>query len=142
VGRFVRLRGAYFDDAAATAAALVGQGWLRTGDLGSMDEHGYCRVQGRLKDMISPPPACRIWAVIVGHCYFGSPGSAFCLGGSLLERLPCPISAAMNRGSRSSRNWTHAPQQKSHHSITVGTREQHGRRYGTTSTIFRSTSVN
>jgi integrase len=23
-------------------------------------------------------------------------------------------------------NWTHAPQQKSHHSITVGTREQHG----------------
>jgi acyl-CoA synthetase (AMP-forming)/AMP-acid ligase II len=42
----------YFDDAAATAAALVGQGWLRTGDLGNMDDHGYCRVQGRLKDMI------------------------------------------------------------------------------------------
>jgi hypothetical protein len=36
---------------------------------------------------------------------------------------------------------TDAPQQKSHHSITVGTREQHGPRYGTTSTIFRSTSV-
>jgi hypothetical protein len=35
---------------------------------------------------------------------------------------------------------TNAPQQKSHHSIAVGTREQHGRRYGTTSTIFRSTS--
>jgi hypothetical protein len=35
---------------------------------------------------------------------------------------------------------THAPQQRSHHSITVGTREQHGRRYGT-SAIFRSTSV-
>ena len=32
-------------------------------------------------------------------------------------------------------------QQKSHHSTTVGTREQHGRRYGITSTIFRSTSV-
>src|SRR6202047_3405222 len=38
-------------------------------------------------------------------------------------------------------NRTNAPQQKSHHSITVGTREQHGRRYGITSTIFRSTSV-
>jgi fatty-acyl-CoA synthase len=42
----------YFDDPAATAAALDGEGWLMTGDLGSMDEHGYCRVQGRLKDMI------------------------------------------------------------------------------------------
>jgi hypothetical protein len=30
---------------------------------------------------------------------------------------------------------------KPHHSISVGTREQHGRRYGTTSTIFRSTSA-
>jgi hypothetical protein len=27
------------------------------------------------------------------------------------------------------------------HSITVGTREQHGRQYGTTRTIFRSTPV-
>jgi long-subunit acyl-CoA synthetase (AMP-forming) len=27
---------AYFDDPAATAAALDGDGWLRTGDLGSM----------------------------------------------------------------------------------------------------------
>ena len=31
-------------------AAAVG--WLHTGDLGSMDERGYCRVQGRLKEMI------------------------------------------------------------------------------------------
>jgi hypothetical protein len=36
---------------------------------------------------------------------------------------------------------TDAPQKKSHHSITVGTREQQGRRYGITSTIFRSTSA-
>lgn len=42
----------YFDDPAATAAALDGDGWHRTGDLGAMDEQGYCRVQGRLKDMI------------------------------------------------------------------------------------------
>ena len=42
----------YFEDADATAAVLDGDGWLRTGDLGSMDEHGYVRVQGRLKDMI------------------------------------------------------------------------------------------
>ncbi|ASK34416.1 AMP-binding protein [Alloalcanivorax mobilis] len=42
----------YFDDEAATAKALDEDGWLHTGDLGSMDEYGYCRVLGRLKDMI------------------------------------------------------------------------------------------
>ncbi|WP_042446200.1 AMP-binding protein [Azospirillum sp. B510] len=42
----------YFDDPVATAAALDPDGWLHTGDLGSMDVHGYCRIHGRLKDMI------------------------------------------------------------------------------------------
>jgi fatty-acyl-CoA synthase len=42
----------YFENAAATAAALRPDGWLRTGDLGSIDACGYCRIQGRLKDMI------------------------------------------------------------------------------------------
>ena len=36
----------------ATAKALDAEGWLHTGDLGSMDGGGYCRIQGRLKDMI------------------------------------------------------------------------------------------
>ena len=36
----------------ATRRVLGDDGWLHTGDLGSIDEHGYCRVQGRLKDMI------------------------------------------------------------------------------------------
>lgn len=42
----------YFDNPKATAAAIDAEGWLHTGDIGSLDEHGYCRVQGRLKDMI------------------------------------------------------------------------------------------
>jgi fatty-acyl-CoA synthase len=42
----------YFDDVAATAAAIDAGGWLRTGDLGSMDERGYCRIEGRLTEMI------------------------------------------------------------------------------------------
>jgi fatty-acyl-CoA synthase len=42
----------YFEDPEGTARALDADGWLHTGDLGSLDEDGYVRVQGRLKDMI------------------------------------------------------------------------------------------
>jgi fatty-acyl-CoA synthase len=42
----------YFNAGDATKAAIDGDGWLHTGDVGSMDEHGYCRVLGRLRDMI------------------------------------------------------------------------------------------
>jgi len=42
----------YFEMEEATANAIDSEGWLHTGDLCSMDERGYCKVQGRLKDMI------------------------------------------------------------------------------------------
>ena len=42
----------YFDHPEGTAAALDAHGWLHTGDLATMDSRGYCRIQGRLKDMI------------------------------------------------------------------------------------------
>lgn len=41
----------YFRQPDATAATML-QGWLRTGDMGSMDEHGYVRFHDRLKDMV------------------------------------------------------------------------------------------
>jgi acyl-CoA synthetase (AMP-forming)/AMP-acid ligase II len=42
---------AYLDDPAETAAALSEDGWLRTGDLGVLDERGNLRIVGRIKDM-------------------------------------------------------------------------------------------
>jgi fatty-acyl-CoA synthase len=42
----------YLNDPAATAAAVDGEGWLHTGDLGAMDDRGYLRIAGRLKEMI------------------------------------------------------------------------------------------
>ncbi|MFI4975383.1 MAG: AMP-binding protein [Caulobacterales bacterium] len=42
----------YNDNAAATASAIDAEGWLHTGDLGSMDARGYVRVTGRVKEMI------------------------------------------------------------------------------------------
>ncbi len=42
----------YLDDPDATAAAIDAHGFLHTGDLATMDERGYVRIIGRLKDMI------------------------------------------------------------------------------------------
>ncbi|MFC4006966.1 AMP-binding protein [Nonomuraea purpurea] len=42
----------YFELPEASRATLDADGWLHTGDLGSMDERGFIRVTGRLKDMI------------------------------------------------------------------------------------------
>ena len=42
----------YYDMAEATAATIDLDGWLHTGDLCAMDARGYCRVTGRLKDLI------------------------------------------------------------------------------------------
>jgi len=42
----------YFRDPEATAEAIDADGWLHSGDLGTMDEEGYVRITGRLKEMI------------------------------------------------------------------------------------------
>ncbi|MGW2562569.1 AMP-binding protein [Streptomyces sp. NPDC001514] len=42
----------YFENPKATDAAIDKNGWLHTGDLGSMDAAGYVRIKGRVKDMI------------------------------------------------------------------------------------------
>jgi len=41
----------YLDDPEATALALSPDGWLRTGDLGVVDDRGCLRIVGRAKDM-------------------------------------------------------------------------------------------
>ena len=42
----------YYKNPGATALAIDEEGWLYSGDLAVMDENGYCRITGRLKDMI------------------------------------------------------------------------------------------
>lgn len=42
----------YWHDAARTAEALDTEGWMHTGDLATLDAEGYCRIVGRLKDML------------------------------------------------------------------------------------------
>src|SRR5581483_10923520 len=42
----------YFHDANATAALIDDDGWMHSGDVGTMDEDGYLRITGRKKDLI------------------------------------------------------------------------------------------
>ncbi|MFZ0611547.1 MAG: AMP-binding protein [Desulfobacterales bacterium] len=42
----------YYKDKEATRLAIDRDGWLHTGDLAVMDQNGYVKITGRLKDMI------------------------------------------------------------------------------------------
>jgi fatty-acyl-CoA synthase len=42
----------YWDDAPATKDAIDPGRWMHTGDLATMDEQGYVKIVGRIKDMV------------------------------------------------------------------------------------------
>jgi fatty-acyl-CoA synthase len=42
----------YWDEAERTRDVIDAGGWMHTGDLGIIDELGYCNIVGRVKDMI------------------------------------------------------------------------------------------
>jgi len=42
----------YWDDAEKTREAIDPARWMRTGDLATIDDAGYCNIVGRIKDMV------------------------------------------------------------------------------------------
>lgn len=42
----------YWDEPDKTAEAVDAQGWMHTGDLATLDAEGFCKITGRVKDMI------------------------------------------------------------------------------------------
>jgi fatty-acyl-CoA synthase len=42
----------YWGDEARTKDAVDPDGWMHTGDVATLDEYGYCRIVGRIKDMV------------------------------------------------------------------------------------------
>ncbi len=51
INGFVVMKG-YYNMPERTADAIDSDGWLHTGDLATMDERGYIKIVGRVKDMI------------------------------------------------------------------------------------------
>jgi fatty-acyl-CoA synthase len=51
-GRGYNVMLVYWENPAATDAAIDGARWMHTGDLATMDEAGYVNIVGRIKDMI------------------------------------------------------------------------------------------
>jgi len=42
----------YWNDEGMTSEAIDSARWMRTGDLATIDEEGYCNIVGRIKDMV------------------------------------------------------------------------------------------
>ncbi|MRR53024.1 MAG: AMP-binding protein [Deltaproteobacteria bacterium] len=51
-GRGYLVMKGYYKMPEETAKVIDAEGWLHTGDLAVMDEHGYCKITGRIKNMI------------------------------------------------------------------------------------------
>ena len=65
----------YWNKPEESAKALIGDGWLRTGDAGILDEEGYLHIQDRIKDMIITG-AENVYPAEVESAIYGHPAVA------------------------------------------------------------------
>ena len=68
----------YLNDAELTAETIV-DGWLMTGDLGKLDEHGHLQLSGRKKNMIVTEEGKNIYPEDIESVFEGLPAKEFCV---------------------------------------------------------------
>jgi long-chain acyl-CoA synthetase len=51
----------YYKDSDATAASFTDDGWMKTGDVGTMDNEGFVFIKGRNKTMVLGPSGQNIY---------------------------------------------------------------------------------
>ena len=110
---------AYFADSKLTSETLV-DGWLKTGDLGHLDEDGYLYLDGRKKDIIK---CCgeRISALEIEQVLMEHPeveeaaviGSQDSLMGEIVHAYVVPRSSSLKKGELRD----HCIKRLSHHKI-------------------------
>ena len=84
-GRGAALMLGYFDNQGATEDSFNRHGWFMSGDLGSLDERGNLKVEGRLKDLI----------IRGGHNIYPSHIEALALRHQQVGRVACfPVADA------------------------------------------------
>src|SRR5690348_15089863 len=68
----------YLNDPELTAETIV-DGWLMTGDLGKLDEHGHLQLTGRKKNMIVTEEGKNIYPEDIESVFEGLPVKEFCI---------------------------------------------------------------
>ncbi len=79
----------YYKEPAKTAEMFDGEGWLKTGDLGELDDDGFLKITGRKKEIIvlssgkNVAPALIENIVkeshLVSHCFVSGDGRSYCV---------------------------------------------------------------
>ncbi|KAF9109169.1 Fatty-acid-CoA ligase [Mortierella sp. AM989] len=63
------MEGGYWKSKAQTDSVLDSEGWMHTGDTGVLDDRGFCRIDGRIKDIVIRGGE-KIHPVEVENCLF------------------------------------------------------------------------
>ena len=77
----------YFKNEEATKAALTGDGWLKTGDLGIIDSENFIYIKGRSKNMILGPSGQNIYPEEIEAKIMNLPYIAECVVTERNEKL-------------------------------------------------------
>ncbi|TIS79555.1 MAG: acyl--CoA ligase [Mesorhizobium sp.] len=89
-GKGASLMLGYFDNQVATETSFNRDGWFLSGDLGSTDERGNLRIEGRIKDLI----------IRGGHNIYPAHIEALALRHDSVDRAACFPVADMRLGER------------------------------------------
>lgn len=97
----------YYKDAEKTAEMFDVDGWLKTGDLGTLDEDGFLRITGRKKEIIvlsngkNVAPALVENLVkenhLVSQCFLYGDGRSYCVALITLNKIESEMFAKTNK---------------------------------------------